>query len=42
MSLFTHTNSTEVCDICGTPLDPDDIPIHLCKYCQSMQYEDEH
>ena len=22
------------CDVCGSPLDPEDEYIHLCKYCQ--------
>ena len=23
------------CDVCGAKLDREDIPIHLCKICQS-------
>ena len=37
MSLFP---ANDECDICGGPLDPDDIPIHICKYCQEIQYEE--
>lgn len=28
------------CDMCGTPLDPEDASIHLCKVCQGMQDEE--
>lgn len=35
------SNHDDTCDICGAPLAPEDKPIHLCKICQSMQYEDE-
>ena len=28
------------CDICGVKLDPEDVPIHLCKICQAEQFED--
>ena len=31
----------DTCDICGTPLSPEDKSIHLCKICQAMQFEDE-
>lgn len=30
------------CDICGAKLDQEDIPVHLCKICQEMQFEDEY
>lgn len=37
MSLFPNNNE---CDICGGPLDPEDVAIHLCKYCQGMQFDE--
>ena len=31
--------NNDECDICGAKLDPEDIPVHLCKICQEMQFE---
>lgn len=37
MALFDNGNK---CDSCGAPLDPDDIPVHLCKVCQGMLFDE--
>ena len=36
MSLFRKDNE---CDVCGAKLDPEDVPVHLCKICQAIQPE---
>ena len=36
MSLFQKDNE---CDVCGAKLDPEDVPVHLCKICQAIQLE---
>lgn len=33
--------NNDECDMCGTKLDPEDVPIHLCKICQEIQFEEE-
>lgn len=25
------------CDMCGAKLEPEDVPVHLCKICQGMK-----
>lgn len=34
--------ASDECDICGAILDPEDRPIHLCKICQGLQFDDWH
>lgn len=32
----------ERCDVCGAKLESEDVPVHLCKICQEMQFEEEY
>lgn len=40
MGMFAREGFDEECDICGAKLDPEDLSVHLCKFCQEEQFKE--